>query len=91
MKTSRSNDWQDPEASDGDDFDIFDLPPITPSFFENDRAQQPQPKVTVSIQMDQDVLAWFRSHGSGWESRIAFALREYVDAKQAKTHRSGKP
>jgi BrnA antitoxin of type II toxin-antitoxin system len=91
MKTHRSSDWQDPDAPDGDDLDIFDLPSISPSFFENDRACQPQPKVTVTLQIDRDVLAWFRARGSGWENRIAMALREHVDASQGNAGNSKKP
>ena len=91
MQTQRFNEWQDPDAQDDDDLDIFDLPSITPSFFENDRARQPQRIINVMLQIDQDVVSWFRSRGSGWEKRIATVLREYVEANQANPHSSKKP
>lgn len=80
MANTAPVDWHNTDATDDDDFDTFDLPPLTPSFFENDKVSQPQPKVNVSLAVDIDVLKWFRSQGPGWEKRMMAALRLYMDA-----------
>jgi uncharacterized protein (DUF4415 family) len=63
-----------------DDIDYLDIPPLNQSFFENDRTHQPKPRVTISIQVDPDVLAWFRAQGTGWEKRMQAALHIYAEA-----------
>jgi len=38
------------------------------------------PKEQVSIRLDKDVLARFRSQGPGWQSRVNEILRKAVEA-----------
>jgi uncharacterized protein (DUF4415 family) len=80
MANTTSTDWHNTDATDDDDLDMFDFPPLTPSFFENDKAIQPQSKVHVSLAVDIDVLKWFRAQGPDWEKRMMAALRLYMDA-----------
>ena len=45
------------------------------------RAFQPNlPKESVSLRLDADVLAWFKSQGSGYQTRMNAVLRAYRDA-----------
>jgi uncharacterized protein (DUF4415 family) len=37
-------------------------------------------KSLVSLRVDQDVLAWFKSQGSGYQTRINAVLRAFRDA-----------
>jgi uncharacterized protein (DUF4415 family) len=42
-------------------------------------------KETITIRLDADLLAWFRSHvknGRGYQSEINQALRQYVAARE---------
>jgi len=41
------------------------------------------------MRLDADVLAWFRSHGPGYQTRINAALRGFVQARRLADH--GKP
>jgi len=36
-------------------------------------------KVSLSIKIDADVLAWFKSNGKGYQTRINGALREAME------------
>ncbi|MEY2770112.1 MAG: hypothetical protein RIQ38_531 [Pseudomonadota bacterium] len=45
--------------------------------------QTPGPKSLVSLRLDQDVLAWFKAQGSGYQTRINAVLRAYKDAAAA--------
>lgn len=40
------------------------------------RPRLDSPKTPVSIRLDQDVVAWFRQQGNGWQSRMNDALRK---------------
>jgi uncharacterized protein (DUF4415 family) len=38
------------------------------------------PKESVSLRLDADVLAWFKSQGRGYQTRMNAVLRAYRDA-----------
>ena len=40
------------------------------------RPKSENPKVAVSLRLDQDVIAQFKKRGPGWQSRMNDALRE---------------
>ena len=54
-----------------------DIPLLTESFFENAGANpffRPM-KTSTTIRLDADVLAWFKSQGRGYQTRINAVLR----------------
>jgi uncharacterized protein (DUF4415 family) len=50
--------------------------------FVNLKVAWPQPKQAISLRIDQDVLAWFRDRGPGYQTRMNAVLRAFVDAQQ---------
>jgi uncharacterized protein (DUF4415 family) len=44
----------------------------------------PQPKQAISLRIDQDILAWFRDRGPGYQTRMNAVLRAFVDVQQGK-------
>ncbi len=46
------------------------------------RLVDPPAKTPVSIRLDDDVVAWFRKRGEGYQTRIHAVLRAYVDAQR---------
>jgi len=60
------------------EIDYSDIPPLDESFWVR---AVPNPffrpvKASTSIRIDADVLAWFKSQGKGYQTRINTALRE---------------
>ena len=43
------------------------------------RAVAESPKTQVTIRMDANILAEFRSHGKGWQTEINNILRQWVE------------
>ncbi len=41
------------------------------------------PKVRLTLRLDGDVAAWWRSQGEGYQSRINAVLRLYMSAKKS--------
>lgn len=41
---------------------------------------EPQPKMPVSMRLDEDVVKWFRARGRGYQTRINAVLRAYVES-----------
>lgn len=91
MKNTPPNDWEDFDALDDDDTDLVDIPSLQPSFFENDTVRQPQPRYTISLQVERDVLAWFRAQGQGWDKHMALALRQYMESHKGSNRDRQKP
>ncbi len=71
-----------------EDWDAVDIPPLTDDQL---KAMRPVSEVLpffkpikkpVSIRLDADVLAWFKSQEGKYQARINEALREYMREHQ---------
>lgn len=64
-----------------EDIDYSDIPPLTEEFWKNavrfrDRELYRPNKESTTVRLDSDVLAWLRSYGKGYQTRINALLRE---------------
>lgn len=41
-----------------------------------------EPRKTISLRMDPDVLAWFKQQGKEYQARMRAVLRAYMEAHQ---------
>lgn len=73
------------------EIDFSDAPEITPEMFATavvKRGLQPVPaKRLLTLRVDDDVLAWFKSQGRGYQTRINTLLRAYMDANREQSRR----
>ena len=80
-KPSTDRDWIDP-----DDAPDLSVPEWQAKFararVKRGRPKIEEPKVSTTIRLDADILAYFRAGGPGWQSRINDALRRLVDAER---------
>jgi uncharacterized protein (DUF4415 family) len=51
------------------------------------RPKSEHPKLLVSVRYSQEVLAYFKSTGEGWQSRMDGVLREYVTRQSRRAPR----
>lgn len=51
------------------------------------RPKSESPKLLVSVRYSQEVLAYFKSTGEGWQSRMDGVLREYVTSQSRRAPR----
>jgi uncharacterized protein (DUF4415 family) len=49
----------------------------------------PMPKQPIPLRVDRDVLAWFKSRGSRYQSRLNAVLWSYVVAMRDRRNRRG--
>lgn len=62
-----------------DDIDISDIPQAL-DWSEAERGKFYRPvKTQITLRVDADVLAWFKSQGSGYQTAINRALRDHVE------------
>jgi uncharacterized protein (DUF4415 family) len=67
-----------------EEIDYSGIPELDEDFFKKAVIVLPQPKASVSIRLDQEVLDWFKSQGKGYQTRINALLRAYME-----THTKG--
>ena len=65
-----------------EDIDYSDAPQLTDAELARMHWSTPRGggKVTISMRVDPDVLAWFKGHGRGYQSRMQAVLRAFVQA-----------
>lgn len=77
-------DWQRLDAMTDEEIDLSDCPEITPEQFEKAVVRRGLPtaknKVPVMLQVDQDVLEWFKSQGHGYQAQINALLKAHMEA-----------
>jgi uncharacterized protein (DUF4415 family) len=61
-----------------------DAPPLDETFWQKARVVFPRPvrKKHTGLRIDEDVLAWFRAYGPGYQTRMNAVLRAYVEAQK---------
>ena len=57
-----------------------DARPLDNESWADAKLIMPKTKTPVSIRVDDDVLHWFRSFGSGYQTKMNAVLRAYMDA-----------
>ncbi len=65
------------KALPDDTIDTSDIPPLTDDFWKN-AVRNPfykPTKTSTTVRIDSDVLAWLKSQGKGYQSRINAILR----------------
>ena len=64
-------------------------PEVDPDEGEFDLSQarivMPPSRRAISVRIDRDVLEFFKSQGSGYQTRINAVLRSYMEAKREQT------
>ena len=66
------------EAMTDADIDLSDAP-VTTDGSNAVRGKYYRPvKKPYSLRLDEDVVAWFKARGAGYQTRINAALREYM-------------
>lgn len=55
-------------------------PILDEEWFRTAEVVLPEPKTPISIRLDREVIEWFKSQGTGYQSRINAVLSAYVKA-----------
>lgn len=73
------------------DIDFSDIPELDEEFFKNATVVNwPPAKAQLTIRLDADVLAWLKSNGRGYQTRINRILRVAMES-QPKSRLRKKP
>jgi uncharacterized DUF497 family protein/uncharacterized protein (DUF4415 family) len=78
---------QEIEAAIGDDPDA--APISDEEWFAKAQPVIPPHLKHLFVQIDEDLMAWFRQQGKDWPARINAALREYIERQPKKRKKAG--
>jgi uncharacterized protein (DUF4415 family) len=71
------------------DIDYSDIPALDKSFMRKATVSWPPVKQQLTIRLDADVLAWLKSHGKGYQTRINRILRVVMESQSPPSARPG--
>lgn len=72
--------WAVLESMNDEDIDYSDIPPLTDEFFENAILRIPAAQARNLIQLDAEVIAWFREQSAEYKTTINSVLRRYIES-----------
>jgi uncharacterized protein (DUF4415 family) len=85
LKKPSETNWARVNEMTDEEIDTSDIPPLDETFFANASLRMPEKKVSVTLDVDADVLEWFKAQGEEFQQRINAALKIYAEAH--KEHR----
>ena len=88
MEKSSKTDWEALESMTDEEIDYSDVPSLSDSFLENASVWRPKSKVSVTVEMDADLLDWFQKECKDWRAGVQTALRIYVEANRVHRQQS---
>ncbi len=74
MQPTSRTDWDRLSKMTDEEIDYSDIPPLTDEFFA--RAKPVLPNV---VEVDPDVLTWFKQQGLDYSARINQVLRRHIE------------
>jgi uncharacterized protein (DUF4415 family) len=94
ISNKSQTDWHRLDAITDENIDLSDIPELTPEMFAKAVVKHglkgKENKTQLTIRVDRDVLAWFKSQGRGYQTRINSLLRAYMQANEAQKKSSSR-
>ncbi|MEH2058288.1 MAG: BrnA antitoxin family protein [Nostoc sp.] len=78
LNNTSHTDWAALEAMMDEDIDYSDIPPLSDEFFENATLRIPATRASDLIELDSEVITWFRKQGAEYKTLINSVLRRYI-------------
>jgi uncharacterized protein (DUF4415 family) len=70
------------DAITDDMIDTSEIPPLGDAFFAGAKWRMPKPMVKVTVEVESEVMEWFKAQGENYQRDLAAALRIYAQAHQ---------
>jgi uncharacterized protein (DUF4415 family) len=82
IRKKSKTDWAKLNSMSDSEIDYSDIPKFSKKIFQNGELRMPKSKPLISIRLDSDILEWFKSLGTGYQTRINAVLRMYMDVNK---------
>lgn len=84
-------DWNRLRKMKDKDIDYSDDPATNAAFWADAEWIVPSRKVSLGVRFDKDVVAWFKSLGPGYQTKMNAVLRTYMEHQLRKTKKPSSP
>lgn len=81
MSTSKTK-WRHIEKLKDKDIDYSDIPELQDNFFKHAKIVMPKTKKLISLRLDQEIVDFFKSRGTRYQTKINAVLLAYVRSHQ---------
>ena len=75
-------DWERLDRMIDEEIDYSDTPPLGDEFFANAKVYIPPSKRENFVQLDTDILTWFKAQSKEYQTFINIVLRKYIEIQQ---------
>jgi len=82
LKKNSETNWERLKTISDEEIDTSDISPLDESFFTEASVRIPKGKVSVLLNVDEEIADWYKKQGSDFQNLVNTALRDY-----AETHR----
>jgi uncharacterized protein (DUF4415 family) len=82
LKNTSETNWEHLKTMSDEKIDTSDVPALDEAFFANAKLRMPTGKISVLLNVDEDILKWYQEKGIDIQSVANLALKDYVE-----THR----
>lgn len=72
-------DWERLDRMSDAEIDYSDIPPLEDKFFAEARVFVPAARRASYVELDQELLAWFREHDRDHPALMNLVLRKFVE------------
>lgn len=79
-KPTRTN-WERLQNQDDTEIDTNDIPELTDTFFERAKLVIPAQLRERTVQIDEDIVQWFKARDQDYPESINQILRSYIEAQ----------
>lgn len=80
LNNTSHTDWDALEKMTDEEIDYSDIPQLKEEFFEKASLRIPSSQVQNLIELDADVMAWFRRQSGEYQTMINEVLRRYIES-----------
>ncbi len=80
MRKPSETNWAMVDALTDKTIDTSDIAPLTQAHLMRMTLRMPEESMAITVNVDPDILAWFRAQGDKFEKRVNAALKIYVEA-----------
>lgn len=84
-------DWTRINAMTDEDIDCSDNPATDETFWATAKLVMPEPKVSLGVRFDRNVVDWFKKQGPGYQTRMNAVLKTYIQAQESRASSDQKP
>jgi len=63
------------------EIDYSEIPELDDSFWESAKIIMPENKQRLTVRFDADMVRWFKSQGSGYQTKMNAVLRSFYESQ----------